>query len=240
MIVDWTSWGAVLFDLDGVITPTHDIHARAWAELFAPWGFTEADYLAYVDGRPRYDGVHAFLSARGVDLPWGDPSDAPGTGTVCAMGNRKNEMFNEILRRDRITPYPGTVAVIDVLVAAAVPMAIVSSSRNAGPVLEAAGLGDRFEVVVDGLTAVEADLPGKPDPAMFAHAAHMLGVPAERCVVVEDAVSGVRAGAAGGFGLVIGVDRTYPPGGNAPALKAAGATAVVTDLADTLADRGTR
>lgn len=228
--LDWTSFGAVLFDLDGVITPTAEIHERAWSELFSPWSFTAEDYLRHVDGRPRYDGVRTFLDSRGVDLPWGDPSDAPGTDTVCALGNRKNAMFNEILARDGIAPYPGTTAVLDVLDRAAIPQAIVSSSRNARAVLDAAGMRDRFAVVVDGVTALEAELPGKPDPAMFLHAAGRLGVAADDAVVVEDATSGVAAGAAGGFALVLGVDR----GGNARALAEAGADLVVADLADTL------
>ena len=226
----WTAFGAVLFDLDGVITPTAEIHERAWAELFAPWDFTADDYLRHVDGRPRYDGVRTFLASRGVDLPWGDPSDAPGDDTVCALGNRKNAMFNEVLARDGISPYPGTLAVLEVLDRAGIPQAIVSSSKNARTVLEAAGMGARFPVVVDGLTAVEADLPGKPDPAMFLHAAGQLGVDPTSAAVVEDASSGVAAGVAGGFAYVVGVDR----GGNADALAAAGADVVVTDLGDTL------
>lgn len=229
--LDWTSFGAVLFDLDGVLTPTAEIHERAWAELFAPWGFTQADYLTYVDGRPRYDGVQAFLASRHVELPWGDPSDPPGDTTVCALGNRKNEVFNTVLARDGIAPYPGSVAVLDVLDAAGVPSAVVSSSRNARVVLAAAGLAGRLPVVVDGITAVEERLPGKPHPQMFLRAAELLDVPPDRAVVVEDAVSGVAAGAAGGFAFVLGVDR----GGHAEALTAAGATAVVDDLADTLA-----
>jgi HAD superfamily hydrolase (TIGR01509 family) len=230
-LVDWAGFGAALFDLDGVLTPTAEIHERAWAQLFAPWGFTSADYLTYVDGRPRYDGVHAFLSARRVELPWGDPSDPPGAATVCGMGNRKNELFNEVLARDGIEPYAGSLAVLDALDAAGVPQAVVSSSRNAGQVLAVAGLAARFPVVVDGLTAVDAHLAGKPDPAMFQHAAHMLGVTPDRSIVVEDAVSGVQAGVAGGFAFVLAIDR----GGNADALAAAGAHLIVGDLGDTLA-----
>jgi beta-phosphoglucomutase family hydrolase len=230
-LVDWGSFGAALFDLDGVLTPTAHIHERAWAELFAPWGFTAAHYLTYVDGRPRYDGVHAFLASRGVELPWGDPADPPGDGTVCAMGNRKNEIFNTVLARDGIAPYPGSVAVLDLLDVAGVPKAVVSSSRNARVVLAAAQLAHRFTVVVDGLTAVEHHLVGKPDPEMFTHAAELLGVDPRRAIVVEDAVSGVTAGAAGGFAFVLGVDR----GGNAAALGEAGADLVVADLTDTLA-----
>jgi len=233
--VRWTSFGAVLFDLDGVITPTAEIHERAWAALFAPWGFTAADYLRYVDGKPRYDGVRSFLASKGVELPWGDPSDPPGDGTICALGNRKNDMFNEVLARDGIAPYPGTSAVLDLLDAHEIPQAIVSSSKNARTVLDAAGMRDRFPVVVDGLTAVTEGLAGKPDPAMFRHAADRLDVAYDRAIVVEDATSGVAAGAAGGFAFVLGVDR----GGHAAALRAAGADLVVVDLGDTLTSTGT-
>jgi beta-phosphoglucomutase family hydrolase len=229
--INWTRFGAVLFDLDGVVTPTAEIHERAWSELFARWDFTPADYLAYVDGRPRYDGVQTFLASRGAELPWGDPSDPPGDDTICAMGNRKNETFNAVLERDGIAPYPGSMAVIDALDAAGVPSAIVSSSRNARAVLAAAAITDRFTAIVDGTTAADEHLAGKPDPAMFHAAATHVGVPADRCVVVEDATSGVAAGAAGGFALVVGVDR----GGNRAALLEAGADLVVDDLAETIA-----
>ena len=228
--VEWTKYSAVLFDLDGVVTPTAEIHERAWAALFAPWDFTSADYLAYVDGRPRYDGVRSFLAARGVDLPWGDPSDPPGDGTICALGNRKDAMFNELLASDGIDPYTGTMRVLALLDEAGVPSAIVSSSKNARGVLRAARVEDRFPVIVDGHTAVEHHLAGKPDPAMFVHAAEQLGVAPARSVVVEDAISGVAAGSNGHFGLVVVVDR----GGNRAALEAAGADLVVDDLEDTL------
>ena len=141
---DWRGFGAVLFDLDGVITPTAEIHEHAWGELFADFDYTEADYLRYIDGKPRYDGVRSFLASRNVTLPDGDPADAPGTDTVCAMGNRKNELFNVILERDGIAPYPGSLATLDLLDQAASPSAVVSSSKNAGRVLDAAGLGERF------------------------------------------------------------------------------------------------
>jgi HAD superfamily hydrolase (TIGR01509 family) len=231
--LDWTSYGAVLFDLDGVITPTAEIHERAWTALFAPWGFTAVDYLRYVDGKPRYDGVRSFLRSRDVELPWGSPDDPPGVDTVCALGNRKNDLFNTTLEREGIAPYPGSLAVLARLDAAAVPQAIVSSSKNARTVLAAAGMSDRFPVVVDGVTAVDEHLPGKPDPAMFHCAADRLGVPYDRSMVVEDATSGVAAGAAGGFAFVLGVDR----GGNAAALSEAGADLVVRDLGDTLTNR---
>ncbi len=228
--INWTRAGAVLFDLDGVVTPTARIHERAWADLFADYDFTPDDYLAYVDGRPRYDGVQTFLRSRGVDLPWGDPTDPPGDDTVCAMGNRKNDSFNAVLARDGIAPYPGTMVVIDALDAAGVPSAIVSSSRNARAVLAAAAITDRFVTVVDGTTAADEQLAGKPDPAMFLAAAAHVGVDPARCIVVEDATSGVAAGAAGGFALVVGIDR----GGNREALLAAGADLVVDDLDETI------
>ncbi len=227
---DWSAFGGVLFDLDGVITPTAEIHEHAWGELFAEHDYTDADYLAYIDGKPRYDGVRSFLASRGITLPDGDPSDPPGTETVCALGNRKNLLFNEILGRDGIAPYPGSAATLDLLAAADIPAAIVSSSKNARTVLDAAGLGERFEVVVDGVVAATDGVAGKPAPDMFLLAAERLRVAPERCVVVEDALSGVAAGAAGPFAEVIGVDR----GAGAEALRREGATIVVDDLADLL------
>lgn len=231
LTINWARFGAVLFDLDGVVTPTAEIHKRAWTSLFAPWDFTDADYLAYVDGRPRYDGVSTFLASRGVTLPQGDPSDAPGDDTVCALGNRKDDMFMQALDRDGIAPYPGTMAVVAELERAGVAMAIVSSSRNARPVLDAADLTSRFPVIVDGVVAADEGLAGKPDPAMFLSAAHHLDIEPERCVVVEDATSGVAAGAAGSFALVVGIDR----GGNRTPLLDAGADLVVDDLGETVA-----
>ena len=233
--VAWGAVDAVLFDLDGVITPTAEVHMHAWAEMFTPFlaehqvaPYTEQDYFAYVDGRPRYDGVATLLEARGIDLPWGDPSDPPGTDTVCGLGNRKNELFGEVLARDGVTPYPGSVRLIDVLEDRSTPMAVVSSSANAPDVLRAAGLLERVATVVDGAVAREHSLPGKPRPDTFRYAADVLGVPCAHAVVVEDAVSGVQAGAAGGFALVIGVDR----GAGEQTLRANGADLVVRDLAE--------
>ena len=220
----------MLFDLDGVITPTAEIHEHAWGELFSDFDYSETDYLRYIDGKPRYDGVRSFLASRDIALPDGDPTDAPGTGTVCALGNRKNELFNTILERDGIAPYPGSLATIDLLDGAGIPSAIVSSSKNARNVLDAAGLGERFDVVVDGVVAATEHIAGKPAPDMFLHAARQVGVEPARAVVVEDAVSGVAAGAAGGFAVVIGVDR----GAGAETLLDHGATFVVDDLADLL------
>jgi beta-phosphoglucomutase family hydrolase len=225
---DWRRYDGVLFDLDGVITPTAEIHEHAWGELFAEFDYTDADYLRYIDGKPRYDGVRSFLESRSVTLPEGSPSDPPGDDTVCALGNRKNELFNTLLERDGISPYPGSSSTLELLAREGVPAAIVSSSKNARTVLDAAGLRDRFDVVVDGVVAVEQHIAGKPAPDMFLHAADQLQLDPARCVVVEDAVSGVAAGAAGPFAVVIGVDR----GAGVDALLEHGASFVVGDLAE--------
>lgn len=228
---------AHLFDLDGVITPTAEVHMHAWARMFEEFltsrgvvePYTDADYFAHVDGRPRYDGVRALLASRGITPPEGenaDPGDQPaGEETVRGLGNRKNDLVLTLLRSEGVAPYPGTVAFLDALPVGA-RLAIVSSSRNAEEVLTAAGLQDRFEFIVDGNVAAREGLPGKPGPDTFLRAAQLLGVEPAQAVVYEDAVSGVRAGAAGSFGAVIGVDR----GAGAAELAAAGATLVVTDL----------
>ncbi len=227
---DWRDYDGVLFDLDGVITPTAELHEHAWSELFAEYDFTQQDYLDHVDGKPRYDGVRTFLASRGVTLPEGDPSDPPGDDTICAMGNRKNAVFNEILERDGIETFPGSQQTLDLLAAIDVPSAIVSSSKNADTVLRAAGLRDRFDVVIDGVVAADAGLPGKPAPDSYLLGAERLGVDPARTVVVEDATSGVAAGAAGDFAVVIGVDR----GAGVEDLLANGATFVVGDLSELL------
>ena len=238
-MISWDSFDAVLFDLDGVLTPTALIHERAWAtmfdELFASLSppqapFRNEEYLVHVDGKPRYDGVRSVLRAREIVRPQGDPSEAPGLDTVCALGNRKNALFATVLRRDGIAPYPGSVAVLDHLATLDIPAAVVSSSRNAPEVLAAAGLAERLPSVVDGNVAARRRLAGKPAPDMFLAAAAELGVDPSRTAVVEDAVSGVAAARAGGFGLVIGVDR----GAGAQALREHGADIVVGDLAETL------
>jgi beta-phosphoglucomutase family hydrolase len=232
---DWTQYDAVLFDLDGVITPTAEVHERAWASMFNAFlatrteptaAYTDADYFAYIDGKPRYDGVRDFLASRGIQLPHGTPADDPSELTVCGLGNRKNDVFNEVLETEGVVAFPGSIALLDHLATLGMPLAIVSSSKNATNVLRAAGLTERFGTIVDGLVAVEVGLPGKPAPHMFQHAALTLGVPDNGSVVVEDAVSGVQAGAAGDFAVVIGVDRGA---GNAT-LTEAGADLVVTDL----------
>ena len=237
--VTWSTYDAVLFDLDGVVTPTAEVHMVAWSEMFnaflgsyggagdrAP--YTDADYFAHVDGKPRYDGVRDFLESRGIELPQGSPDDPASAETVCGLGNRKNDAFNEVLERDGVTAYPGSVLLLDHLRELGIPLAVVSSSVNAPAVLAAAGLADRFRTVVSGAVATELGLPGKPAPDTFLHAAAELGATASTSVVLEDAVSGVRAGAAGHFALVIGVDR----GVGHETLSAAGATIVVSDLAE--------
>ena len=241
--MEWKNAGAVLFDLDGVLTPTADVHMRAWEQLFAgvlerlpehPEAdrspYTERDYYQHVDGRPRYEGVQAFLRSRGIDLPHGTPEDSPDEVTVCGLGNRKNVLFNEILDAEGIRPYPGSVALLDDLERRGTPVAVVTSSRNGPHVLRTAGLTERFKVLVDGSVATEQGLAGKPEPDTFRYAAEQLGVEPARCAVVEDAVSGVTAGARGGFGVVVGVDR----GVGADALHQAGADVVVNDLAELL------
>lgn len=224
---------AWLFDLDGVLTPTASVHMRAWARLFEPYlaahgarPYTVADYFTFIDGKPRYDGVRSLLASRGIVLPEGTPEDAPDADTVCGLGNRKNATFHESLAIDGVTPYPASVALLDALKSEGVAVAVVSSSKNAAAVLAAAGLTDRFEVVVDGTYAASEGLPGKPAPDTYERAADLLGVPTIECAVVEDAESGVRAGAAGAFAYVIGVDR----GVGADALRRHGADIVVNEL----------
>jgi beta-phosphoglucomutase family hydrolase len=240
--VDWSALDAVLFDLDGVLTPTAEIHERAWKEMFdsfldtvpgEEW-FSASDYLLYVDGKPRFDGVRSFVNSRAIELPEGTHDDPPGFESIGSLGNMKNAVFQTILRRDGIAPYPGSVRVLDALTERGSAMAVVSSSRNAPEVLEASGLAPRFEVVVDGSVAARLGLSGKPAPDTFLEAAKELREPADRAVVAEDAISGVAAGRAGGFGLVVGVDR----GAGHDALRDAGADIVVDDLAELLDSLG--
>ncbi len=231
---DLTTYDGVLFDLDGVLTPTAEVHMHAWqtmfTELFAAWEisppYTEQDYFTYLDGKQRYDGVASLLRSRDVEVPWGDPSDAPDADTVCGIGNRKNAVFSRVLRTEGIAPYPGSLALVDRLLAAGVPIGVVSSSKNAEEVLQVAGLRDRFAVVMDGVVAERENLPSKPAPDMFAEGARMLGVDPARSAAIEDAHSGVQSAAAAGFALVVGVDR----GVGADTLLASGAHLVVDDL----------
>lgn len=230
---------AVLFDLDGVITPTAEKHMQAWNRMFTAFfaergiePYSDEDYFRYIDGKPRGEGIASMLAARGLTLPEGDENDddddeAAAADTVHGLGVRKNLLFRELLD-EGIEAYPGSVAYMDALDAAGIASCVVSSSKNAEAVLTAAGLRDRFEVIVDGLVAAAEGLPGKPRPDTYLRGAQLLGVPADRCVVIEDAVSGVQAGAAGGFARVVGVDR----GAGRENLLREGADLVVVDLAE--------
>ncbi|MGI9824991.1 HAD family hydrolase [Agromyces sp. Marseille-Q5079] len=226
-----------LFDLDGVLTPTAIVHMHAWSRLFTPFleqhgaaPYVEGDYFAYIDGKPRYDGVRSLLESRGIRIPEGEVTDGPDLETVHGLGNRKNDAFNQTLADEGVAAYPASVAFLDAVIASGCRVAVVSSSKNAPSVLAAAGIDDRFEVVVDGLVAARDGIPGKPAPDTFEHAAALLGLPTMACAVVEDAESGIRAGATGDFGLVVGVDRGVGRG----ALRELGADVIVDELDELL------
>lgn len=233
------AFDAVLFDLDGVITESATLHRACWKQMFDEYlrrragersepfePFTDEDYKQFVDGKLRYDGVRSFLESRGIALPEGGPGDPASAETVCGLGNRKNALIVAMLEERGIDTYPDAVALLEWLRARGTPMAVVSASKNCAAMLEAAGLADLFETRVDGRVAAELGLPGKPAPDTFLEGARRLGVAPARAVVVEDAISGVQAGRAGGFGLVVGVDRTGDP----EALAANGADLVVAAL----------
>jgi len=237
-------YDAVLFDLDGVLTDTARIHASSWKRMFDEFLERRAartgealrpfeiatDYKLHVDGKPRYDGVRDFLRARGVELPEGSPQDAPDAETVCGLGNRKNDLVNAAIEAGEVVTYPGSVALVRKLRDEGIKCAVVTSSQNRAAVLEAAAISDLFDAAVDGNTIIELGLAGKPAPDSFLQAAKALGAAPERAVVVEDALSGVEAGANGKFGLVIGVARHD----NAEELKRHGAHVVVADLSELL------
>ncbi len=233
----WAGASAVLFDLDGVLTPTATVHEQAWQELFESYlashpqapGYTASDYFDHIDGKPRFDGVRDFLASRGIVLPEGPTDDDPANLTVQGLGNRKNRIFNDIVSAG-VEPFKASVQFLDAVLERGLKVAVVSSSRNAPAVLKAAGLSSHFPVVVDGVVAARENLPGKPSPATYEYAARLLGLPSEECVVVEDAVSGVRAGSAGSFHSVVGVDR----GAGRQTLLDAGATVVVRELSELL------
>jgi beta-phosphoglucomutase family hydrolase len=233
---------AVLFDLDGVITATARIHASAWKQAFdeilqkrAGDGSFEpfdkqSDYEDYVDGKPRYDGTQSFLESRHIDMPAGSPDDPPGKATVWGIANRKNELFEEALKEERVDVFKGTVDWVSELRRSGLRTAVVSSSSHCKDILQNAGISSLFDARMDGEIADRLNLEGKPAPDTYLKAAEMLGVEARRAVVVEDALAGVEAGRSGGFGLVIGVDRKH----DADLLRAHGADIVVSDLKEML------
>ncbi|MEV7215971.1 beta-phosphoglucomutase family hydrolase [Kitasatospora cineracea] len=237
---------AFLFDLDGVLTQTAKVHAAAWKDMFDDFLRAEAvrtggpfvpfdpvgEYDRYVDGRPRLDGTRSFLASRGIELPEGTPDDPPGARTVNGLSSAKNATVLRMIREQGVQPYPGSVAYLHRLRELGLPRAVVSSSANCRDVLRAAGIDDLFEVVVDGVTAARDHLAGKPAPDTFLAAAAQLGVAPEHAVVFEDALAGVAAGRAGGFGAVVGVNRT----GQADALREHGASVVVDDLAELIGE----
>lgn len=235
---------ACLFDLDGVLTQTAKVHAAAWKEMFdaflekraeatgeefVPFD-SHAEYNAYVDGRPRYEGVSTFLESRGIELPEGSPDDPPDAETIKGLGNAKNDLVLALIEKNGVDPYEGSVRYVKAAQEAGMLRAVVSASANCKDVLRAAGYIDYFEVIVDGIVADKENLAGKPKPDTFLDAAKKLGVePSEACVF-EDATAGVAAGKAGDFGFVVGVDRVD----HADDLMANGATIVVKDLDELL------
>ena len=236
------SFDAVIFDLDGVITKTALVHAQAWKSVFDQYlrlrekrnnesfrEFThEVDYLAYVDGKPRYQGVNSFLESRGIQIPFGEPSDPPDKETVCGVGNRKNTIFLETLKTQGVEVYSSTIQFIKELKQAGVLIGVISSSKNCRYVLQSAGIEDLFQTRVDGEVSVQLGLKGKPEADIFLTAANNLGVTAKKAVAVEDAISGVQAGRNGGFALVIGLARKD----NQLALLQNGADVAMADLSE--------
>jgi beta-phosphoglucomutase family hydrolase len=233
-----------LFDLDGVLTQTAKVHAAAWKEMFDDFlrerarqagqpiaAFDPvADYDQYVDGKPRADGTRSFLASRDITLPDGHADDPPDAPTVYGLGNRKNQIVLRRIREDGVEAYPGSVRYVKAVRDAGLPRAVVSSSTNCHDVLVAAGIDDMFDARIDGVVAEREHLRGKPAPDTFLAGARALALKPTAAVVFEDALAGVAAGRAGGFGFVVGVDRV----GQAGELKQHGADIVVTDLADLL------
>ncbi len=226
--------------MDGVVTQTAKVHDKAWKHMFddflkarAEAGGTElvpfdatADYNTYVDGKPRYDGVRSFLASRNITLPEGNHDDPSSAETVCGLGNRKNEYFIDLMHKDGVEPYADAVALAKNVRSQGLKTALVSSSANAAEILEAAGASGLFDARVDGHAVEDQGLAGKPAPDTYLYAAKLVGAAPDRSVVLEDAVSGVEAGRAGKFGLVVGVDRI----GHADELKTNGADVATSDL----------
>lgn len=234
--IDLTRLRGVVFDTDGVVTDTARVHAAAWKHVFdvflrdrsTPFDI-RADYLRYVDGRSRLDGVRTFLASRGVCLPEGGPQDEPGAPTVHGLGLAKDALFVQEITEHGVAAFGSTVDLLHELRRRGCRTAVVSASRNCRAVISAAGLTHLFDVLVDGAEAARLGLPGKPDPALFLEAAQRLELPADEVAIVEDALPGVEAGRRGAFALVVGVDRT---GSGRAAMRRAGADVVVTDLAE--------
>jgi beta-phosphoglucomutase family hydrolase len=237
---------ACLFDLDGVLTDTASVHRKAWKEMFdaylraraqrqgdrfVPFDI-ETDYETYVDGKKREDGVRSFLDSRGITLPAGDPNDDSDAETVQALGNRKNELFQQSVHSDGVAVFEGSRRYLEAVKAAGLSIAVVSSSANTREVLDVTGLAEFVDVRVDGVTMREENIAGKPAPDSFLRAAQLLDTPADQAAVFEDAIAGVEAGHAGEFGLVVGVDRVD----HAEELRRNGADVVVSDLAELLDD----
>lgn len=240
------AFDAAIFDMDGVITKTALVHSMAWKQMFDEYlrreaarrhqpfiEFTHAhDYLTYVDGRPRDEGVLAFLNSRGIRLPPGTPEDSPGKETVCGLGNRKNALFHEILASEGVELFETTIALIEQMRSCGIKVGLATSSQNCAAILKVTGIAPLFATVVDGTVSAKRGLKGKPAPDIFVQAATDLEVAPARAVVVEDAVTGVQAGVKGGFAFVIGVARET----NGSELRDQGADLVVTDLGDTSVD----
>jgi beta-phosphoglucomutase family hydrolase len=241
------SIAACLFDMDGVLTETAKVHAAAWKQMFDAYLLDRgkqtgqpfrpfeisSDYAELVDGKLRLDGVRDFLASRGIEIPEGSADDPPTALTVHGLGRRKNDLVQELIRQNGVEVYEGSVRFLEAVRDAGLRRAVVSASKNCQEVLEAANIDTLFEVRIDGIVADEANLRGKPAPDLFLAAAAALGVEAAGCAVFEDAIAGVEAGRAGGFGLVVGVDRV----GQAEALRDHGADQVVADLSELLASR---
>jgi trehalose 6-phosphate phosphatase len=239
--IELDKYEAAILDMDGVITRSARTHMAAWKHMFDDYlhkradrsdvkfePFSDEDYYLYVDGKPRYEGAQSFLESRKIALPYGSPDDPPGKETICGLGNRKNQYFLEYLKKNGVESYPSTIDFVKELKTRNKRVAAISSSRNAKEVLETAGVSDLFHVVVDGIDADEYQLKGKPEPDIFLEAAKRLNVNPKKAIVVEDAISGIEAGRAGGFGLVIGINRS----GQNTELKNRGADIVVVDLSE--------
>lgn len=238
---------ACLFDLDGVLTDTASVHKKAWKAMFDSYlrdraqrtgepfvAFDiAADYQTYVDGKKREDGIRSFLAAREITLPEGEQDDDPSAETVRGLGNRKNELFHQTIRKDGVTVFEGSRRYLEAVTAADLAVAVVSSSANTREVLEVTGLDKFVQLRVDGVTMREEHIAGKPAPDSFLRGAELLGVKPAEAAVFEDALAGVAAGRRGQFGFVVGVDRV----GQAEALRRNGADIVVTDLAELLTNR---